>query len=636
MIRKLFILIISFWSVLSAQNELDSTGYINSFNRGNKTLFSNSLEKQINTYRLNNILSYTLSDNSVTLNFRNIYNSNVYKLASQTTIRDENNFRIGGSYRINDNFSGGFYSQSQLYSDDRSLAISNASLIHGIMYLEYQVLARLSFLPFGGFAQNTQINQTDNGYIFGLEGSIRQLDFEGSALNGTALIKNEDINPRKNVNRNITLSIDSPFDEGIKNNLSFQYDYRENDFYISADSSLSGIYGITNNIQQRSESNLIFRNSVSFDNPSDKLFAELGGKAEWRNVDRSTRYFDTGNIKSSTFDDKISEFRYDIFGRFSFFLGSSGWNINLSLGSREELHEPKMIEGANIIFFEERKIQEERKNNINQITNINISGFSPLSKNGRLIFNIFLRKMQYDTPSDLNFDDRDEILSILRIGYEYALSPVASFSLDLEGNFNHLVYIFAERSSNNSRRRVLKLAAASNLLSKDITNRFQGEIQADYTTYDFEDLNPNYKSFSFRSLLFRDSLVLPIIRRAGLEFQGYTKFSEQGEFNWADFKSRPQRFLTEYYLNPGFYFENENMRLGVGYRYFDLTTYLFLTPKEKDKNTVYSSYGPITQISWKLNQRSELRFSGYYEFISNEKLERREMATMNLYVRWNI
>src|SRR5690606_30952532 len=110
--------------------------------------------------------------------------------------------------------------------------------------------------------------------------------------------------------------------------------------------------------------------------------------------------------------------------------------------------------------------------------------FSPTDK---LSFSLLQNKLRYDTPSKDNFDDRDELLSIARLRYSKMLNPFVETYVNLEGTYNHIVYLFSERSSNNNINRILRLSSGGNYRGKNVTSVNNFEVSANYTVYDFED-----------------------------------------------------------------------------------------------------------------------------------------------------
>ncbi|MCW8848749.1 MAG: hypothetical protein OQJ81_02125, partial [Melioribacteraceae bacterium] len=250
-------------------------------------------------------------------------------------------------------------------------------------------------------------------------------------------------------------------------------------------------------------------------------------------------------------------------------------------------------------------------------------------------FSMLHRKLVYNTPSKDNFDDRDELLSIMRLNYTRTFNNYFNFFVNLEGSFNHIVYIFAERSSNNNIRRIIKLNSGGEFRGSRLFSRNSVEVSANYTSYDFEDINPNSRSFSFRQFNIKDSTSIKIVGKVHLDFTGYIKLSEQGNFEWKSFSNNPDRYLAEYYFEPMLKIKADNKKLGFGIRIFSLQTFNYNFENKKYLTDEYTSFGPITDFSLQLPNLS-VNFFGWYEFINNESNIKRELANLTLSINWKL
>ena len=80
---------------------------------------------------------------------------------------------------------------------------------------------------------------------------------------------------------------------------------------------------------------------------------------------------------------------------------------------------------------------------------------------------------------------------------------------------NHIVYIYAEESANNNINRILRLSTGGTYSGANVSSTNSFEVSANYTVYDFEDLVPNYQSYSFRQFTAMDSSQNKIRQQAG-------------------------------------------------------------------------------------------------------------------------
>jgi hypothetical protein len=288
----------------------------------------------------------------------------------------------------------------------------------------------------------------------------------------------------------------------------------------------------------------------------------------------------------------------------------------------------------NQIFYEQRKESEEQKNNTSVYGTIAFGSDYLISDKDRVSLNIYQSKLKYDTPSILNDDDRDEILTLVKLEYYKIINPFFSLFTNIEGSQSHLVYLFASKSSNNNINRVLRLRTGSELNSSRISSANIFEVSANYTSYDFEDLNSNLRSFSYRQFTALDSTQINLIKRINLNFLGYIKISEQGDFNWKSFSEKPKRYLRELFLEPKVVFNTDIFSFAFGVRYFNLSTYNY-----EEKNRVfdnsYSSYGPVSIISGRVYKSLTFNFWGYYEIVSLSNSQTHQQGNMNLNINWN-
>lgn len=594
---------------------------------------SSLFDKRLNTYSLNSKLFYAKSLGNYSFFVSEDFRSTVIK-SNVNSIKDENYLTFSNAYKVYRFLDLGFLFNSNTYSDDRRLTINKTSTLHGQLFANIKPVDKISLTPFAGYSENQQVAVTDQGPIYGTELLIDNFAIDDFILSGNARFENEDISPRKNTYRFVKLNINSSIEQFLSNNLQFNFIEQRRDFYFETDSLTSDAFGIKNNIQSRIEDQYELQNRLYYIPPNSNFSLNLNGRIFWRNIDRDTKYILADNVTQSSFDTKIEEFKIDLGSSATYRLNDFRSRIRISYSEKEEKHSPKPIEGANEIFFRERETIEEQKNNSAKVITLASQTVYDLSDADRFSLSLFHRKLIYDTPSEENFDDRDELLTTAKLTYLRNINYFFDFFVNLEGSLNKIVYIFAERSSNNNIKRFLKLESGGIYRSKNVVSSNRAEVSANYTVYDFEDLNPNFKSFSFRQFAFRDSTVIKWNNRLKTELTGYLKLSEQGDFKWSDFANQPVRFLEEIYAEPKTFYVFDRLELGLGLRFFQLSTFTYNDENEKTLSTRYSSIGPLVDIRLLMNNKLRLKLYGYYEFISNEGNNKNEQANLNLQVDW--
>jgi len=132
--------------------------------------------------------------------------------------------------------------------------------------------------------------------------------------------------------------------------------------------------------------------------------------------------------------------------------------MRFGVSERDERHQLKPIAGAERTIVAERSRQERRKDNTARRTTVAGNLTWAVSRSHSVLLSGSSGLLRYDTPSELNLDDRDELLFVFNAATLHALSPYLKVRLSATVNLNHVVYVFAARSANNNWNRVWKLS----------------------------------------------------------------------------------------------------------------------------------------------------------------------------------
>ncbi len=602
----------------------------------NNTLQTNFVQykfsKQINVFNSYTKLNYRNKLGAFSYGIFDKFNSTVVDYSIKS-IKDENHFSFFSEYKAHKNITAGIRFNNYYFSDNRNTGLNNSIITNAFLYLSTNFMEKVSFSPFAGFSSNKQIEIKDNGFLYGADLKINNINIENVNIKLNQHFQNEDVLPRRNLMRNSELIISNSDSETYKNEFILFYNRHRKDFYYDADSLSKSNYDIVKNIQSRNETNYYLENNLTYKPGIDNLTLEIKGKIDWRNIERNSRFSILNkqllSKQSSFLDNMIDEFKMN-FSIGSIYLTKNFLSqIHFQYSSREENHSI----GNLATYSEIQKISaeeiEKRKNNKADIFTMYLNAVYKIDNKNRISINTFHRKLKYDTPSNENFDDRDEILSTLKLNYEHIFNPYLIAFVNFEGSYNHVVYIFAEKSSNNNQRRIFKITTGANYKGKNLSSKNKFEVSANYTSYDFEKLNPNYKSFSYRQLALNDSTLFRINPDWSISFIGTAKFSEQGDFNWQQFSGKPIRYVSEIYLQPMIIKKFPRFNFSFGVRYFSLTTFKY-SNNEKTLNTQYTSIGPIVDLSFTSTDKLLFAFTGWYEFIKRTTSAENKNANLAL------
>ncbi|MFC2085230.1 hypothetical protein ACFLS9_09240 [Bacteroidota bacterium] len=633
MYKVILISTLVLFNTITAQLNRDSLVLKQSFY--NKQLITTYFEKQLNTYHLNSLINYSASINRLFIGINENFKSTFIR-TYRKNIKDEQFLSLFTEYTFSNPLKLGFLLLNKDYSDNRNIALNKSSIFNSSLFARLQPLKILSITPFIGLVNNRQIGIQDKGIVYGSEASLNNLNIDEFNINSSLKIHNEDISPRKNTLRYFKVDLKNKFQNKLNNHIGGYYSQLRKDFYFEADSITSHEFEIENNIQSRTESNYLIKDNISYNMGNPGLSINMAGRISWRDIDRKTKYVSIDNIGTSSFDSNVEEFKIDLLADILFSLDKFNSVFRILHSERNEKHIAKNIEGSNQIIFNRREDIENQKNNKSQQTTITATGALNYSSYNILQLNLFHRKLIYETPSSENYDDRDELLSIIQLSSINKLNPFFDLIFNFEGSLNKIVYIFAQRSSNNNIRRSLKFSASGNYKGTTFSSKNIAEVSANYTVYDFEDLNPNYQSFSFRQISLKDSSLLKINRNLSVSLLGYIKLSEQGDFNWTDFSGNPIRFLEEIYLEPKCIYTYQFIKFGLGLRFFSLSTFSYNNDVIKVKDSEYKSIGPLSEVAILYSETLKIRFYGWLEFINNEKEQRRKLGNLFIQITWNI
>ena len=629
-IKLTFIIIILFFGeLLIAQQTQDSLQYSFTSIPINR-LFTN-FDKQLNTYFLNTGFDFAGSHSGFQYRVNQNFRSTLVK-ANTNSIRDEQYLNLMGKYNFSTFWNLGLSAKSNILSDDRQLAINQATINEAVLFSDLSVSNDILFVPYGGFSDNRQVGENDFGPIYGLEALGRNLDFTDFEVNSSFRFENEDISPRKNLLRLFNLGVTNPFNREVINLIETQFIQSRKDFYFPADSILSSKFNIINNIEGRTETVFLLKDRLTYNKLFNVFVMELAGRINLRNIDRDTRYRSLEDQKPSVFDTQVDEFIIGLESSIYYNTEFANAVIRLNYFERDEKHITKRFEGNDENFYDQRSELETSKNNNSGRATISLSGDINLSRNDRFSLSLFHSKLKYDTPSLTNDDDRDELLTILRLRYAKYFTPFFQAFLNLEGTLSHAVYLFASRSANNNINRVLRLAMGGHYTGAMFSSLNNFEVSANYTVYDFEDISSNLRSISFRQFTATDSTQFKLNGTLSFILTAYVKLTDQGELDWNDFAERPKRYLQEVFGNPKIGFSFNNAFFAFGLRYFSLRTFNY---KEKDRipDTRFLSIGPLFEILIGSNSLY-LKLNSWYEFISVNNGADRERLNLIFAMNW--
>ena len=629
-IPKIFFILL-LYSQISFSQTANSLELIRS--TGLRNFLSTRFIKQLSTHNLNTRFDISKAWEEFDIQLIENFNSTFVR-STVKSIRDEQQLALQTKYRIIPEANLGIGLSSSIFSDNRKIEINQASANQVFLFSRVEPYDKVYLAPFVGYLNSRQVLNDDNGSLYGIEAQMDRFRISDLIISSDIKFRNEDISPRKNTIRYYNLLLNSQFTDEVSNFVHTSHSQNRKDFYFEADSITSQEFKVSNNIQSRFETSDSLQDRLHFNNLFSLFSLDVAGIVNWRKIERDTRYKSIQNATSSIFDTEINELKLDFESMLSYDSKIFNGLLRLLYSERDEKNLAKRLPLVSENIYQDRLQLEARKNNNSIRASLSFLGNLRISKSDQINFSLLHNKLRYDTPSEENFDDRDELLSIFRLRYSRQLTPFFEGFINTEGTYNQTVYIFSEKSSNNNINRILKLAAGGAYRGANLTSVNSFEVSANYTVYDFQDLNPNIKSYSFRQFTASDSTNYSFNKKFNLSLYGYVKLSEQGDLKWNEFTSRPTRYLQEIYCEPRLTVGYSIIQYSLGIRFFSLSTFGYKS-NIKFLDSDFRSIGPIAEILIARSASLFLKIYGWYEFITINSTSKKEQTNLNVEMTWS-
>ena len=238
-----------------------------------------------------------------------------------------------------------------------------------------------------------------------------------------------------------------------------------------------------------------------------------------------------------------------------------------------------------------------------------------LSAKDKLSSRLSISRFQYDTPDTKNYDDRDEFRATAILGLSHRFNPGLQIYIQTRTNLHHLVYIFNQKSANNKWNRILQFSTTLNYMPNESFRLGQNvEVLANYTNYDFEDIQSQIRSFVYRKYTISDSLKIGKLQGVQINLFHRMEFEENGRLFWDNFSEELLLSRRNHYLTFGVQFP----LIGDLLLYNGLTAYFRREWRYKhdqfgklkrEKWGDFYSYGPQIRIFFRNSQNQDTLIS---------------------------
>lgn len=599
---------------------------------------STNLDNNVNTALLNSKININHDVKKLNFIFINNYSSDVTKL-TDNYYRDYNDFSATANYKISKNIKSGIGVQYRTLSDNRAIEINKDENAFYYSNFDYKPGNDFYINSKIGIRNEEQIGEKNTGL-----GGILSSEFNGFNLynfisDGNLNLSYDKLTQKTNYSIEFNTNVFKRFTERSENNTIIRFYDRRSDFYIPATGSIIGSYNIKNNIQSRIESYIYVEDKLKY-GISDHMNFNILGAYTAKFIDSRYQYIPSSQniVLENIYNAKVNENGFQAGTNLEFSTKNYSAKIWMLYSERVEQHNPADIgEFPSSIIRELERLEKDKDNN-SKNTSLVLEASANITNMHSFRFSGSSSILKYDTDSKDNYDDRDELNSILNISHKY--SNLRNFILEttFEYNMATLSYLFKEKSSNNNTNKIYRLTSRS-VFNPTVSLSTKNSLQvlANYTVYKFEDIVSKIQSFSFRQLTVADTTNYNFSRNISFDFFGIMKIYEQGAYNEKEFSERPLAYFDDRKLNAFLGYKlTENLIFSVGFAHFIQRQYIYDSGIRYLRRTI-SNYGPIGKIQFYFKNNSKIEVTGSKDFMeSSDNTIINKSESLYINVLWNI
>ncbi len=593
----------------NAYSQTETVGPDSSSAMGNSVLAG--FDQNLSTLDWTGIVNKAFISNDYSVIFNENFHSTLIK-SSPNLIRDDQSF-FG---QVNRRITGGFFGfgsvESDYVNDNRQVGLSSvgaSQLLGGMFYAAGQD----TLLAGAGNRWDRQAGVSNSGFTYTLSGTGAYEPISGSELLPSFIVHDEQITPRRNSDRNFGLIYRQVFSPEALLDFSGNYMSQLRDFYFPADSTITSMFNVANNIQERNEN----RTSLSANLMMPVFFFQLKGTASYaqRQIDFNYRYR-TPSATSNLIDTRIRTTNFGLRGD----LLTTFWDdtVMVSMSHKERSESHTIINAlAASPFTEQQMLNQQQLDNFgtrNTLSGQLFMNFGPNSLSLTGLASLF----RYNTPSSLNYDDRDELTNTVAMEFNHIFDPTFNAGFGMEADLIHIVYIKSQRSANNNRNYIFRFFPMISYNDGTVNSYNRFEVLANYTVYDYEAFSQVH-SFSFRQASFLDSTKINLTSRLSLFMLANVKLYERGELYWSSFSEYPLNYFVDQTFWLSLAYTSGHFTYGAGYKYLTLIQYNYITAVSSEFSSQITNSGPTAFVSAGFSHLS-LSIDGWYQ-VSRQLLQ---------------
>ena len=387
----------------------------------------------------------------------------------------------------------------------------------------------------GGIAQESQADINTLGSI--VRASFRapaELVIENTLLSASAIADERFFRERAERYSNDWASVATVNPVGGPSTLDSNHAYlsaglARRDFFFavdsnSANSTSSGAASTAPTVkQERTELSMSLRDSLNYPIVSNALTSTVNAVFEPSSITRQSD-ISANALTSSSFSalssllvpNQVSDLRLALAGRLDL-VASTAWSAQARMSYEEKTEDVSLLSneltGVDPATVTKFATVLEESSFSQRVTQAGASSQYVPNPHDTIYGDVNADLLNYDTPSELNDDDHDILITSATAQYGHLFSNELDGGLELRATRTHLVYLKSTRSAQNNVSQSLALASHADYVTPAFLAEASGEVFANYTVLDYLDSVPILQgvgNYLLRGLALSDSIMIPL------------------------------------------------------------------------------------------------------------------------------
>ncbi|MFC1731845.1 hypothetical protein ACFL6I_16120 [candidate division KSB1 bacterium] len=470
--------------------------------------------------------------------------------------------------------------------------------------------------PVVGYKWDKRIASPDDGVMQGLDAELYETRIGEYFGRVQGFLRNEKLDERVNRSQNLSVIVNRSFSVNAADTLSFNINRLRRDYYISA----------TGGLESRRESIKRLANNLKY-NLSEWGSVHIQAHVSSRDVDFSAI---TGDMNGSLRSRNELQTYLNMVTNID--LGRQRGALYIKYERNDQEHDT--VTGMDVVYG---MVPFDTRDNEGLVVELGGRLSGNVGRSHGYSVESFIEKFQYNTPSESNNDDHDQLRFGVKGAYSYMLSPTLILEVNSFVDLNHLVYIYQERSADNNWNRIIQAGTGVVYAQPSgVTVSGKYSVLANYVDYDFDDRFAQIRSFIFRRFSMDYNVTYPFRQKGEFHANLQVSMEENGLLQWDQFLQNriiarkiavgnlqyAYRWTENCTLTPGFTF----------FRRFETQNQATFSGLSRRLSSIRDN-GVTLTVEYRVTPSAQIHLHAARRFI-NRGVEKEEFRYIDLSINW--